>query len=201
MKTKTPTFTFQHNEKSYSLVNESTKFGILDSDGEIVAMTDAVDHLKLSKEIKQMFKTVCEYSLYQEKTQQLLHKSLKKALPDDKILTHRMLHKIILSSTLYDFIAKCYTLDTTKELLLEILTDDFVGLYSPFQEMNKKRSFYANAIIRLIDLLNDDEWFINFFTSYMNEMTAVPSINAIKTVDWEQCIIAYLMEVVMKEGV
>jgi hypothetical protein len=181
---------------SYFLVNEGTTFGIIDADGQVVVdMIDAVNRPQLSKDIKRMFKTVYEYSLYQEKTQQRLYKNLQKALSNFLISSPEAQHRFVLRATLYDFVAQCCTLDETKELFLNILTDDFVGLHSPFQKENKERPFHANAIIRLIDILNDDEWFIHFFTNYINEITA--NFN-IKNADWEECLVRYLIDVVAK---
>jgi len=188
--------TFLHEEKPHLLVNRDAKFGITDLNGKmVVALMDAVDRPKFSEDIKQMFKTVYEYSLHTEKSQQLLHTNLKKY----KKIEEGLLHRIVFYSILFDFAYKCYTLQTTRKTLLDILTDTFVGIRSPFLKIDDTRSIYSNIIVRLIDIINDDEWCINFFTDYIHEMIPVSKINSVvislDTADWEQYVIAYLMKV------
>ena len=199
--------TFQHNGKTHFLVNRDTKFGILDLDGnEVVEMIDAVNRLKLSKEVKQMFEIVFEYSLHREESQQLLLVSFGKLCSNCKKTAENQQNKMVLYAIFYDFIAKCYCLSSTKETLLNILTDTFVGIYSPFQEKEIERGkfSYSDVMERLIDIINDNEWFINFFTDYINEIMQVSMINntvtSLETIDWEQCIITYLMGVVAGES-
>jgi len=192
--------TFRHDGKTHFLVNQGTKFGIFDLNGkEVVEMTDAVNYTKLAADIKKMFKIVHEYSLSRERTNRLLLASFEKQSSTSNPTNEDSLSKTVLHSIFYDFIAKCYTLDFTKEVLLNTLTDEFVGIYSPFQGRERKPFSYPDMMKQLINLINDDEWCINFFTDYINEIIPVSGIDdAIalsETVDWQQHVIAYLMEI------
>jgi len=90
-------------------------------------------------------------------------------------------------------------------MLINTLTDAFVGIYSPFQEKEIERGkfSYSDIMERLIAVINDKDWFINFFTDYINEIIPISKINntitSLDTVDWKRCIIAYLMEIVTEE--
>lgn len=196
---------FRHEGKSHFLVNQDTKFGIFDTDGnEVVAMTEAINRPKLSKEIKQMFKIVYEYALHREESQQLLQRSFKKLCANYKKISKKNVYKIVLHSIFYDFIVKCYTLDLTKGMLLDILTDKFVGVYSVFQGNDSGKFSYSDVMERLVDVMNDNEWFIDFFTDYIYEIIPLSKVNymvkSLETVDWRQYIITYLMGVVAENG-
>ena len=84
-------------------------------------------------------------------------------------------------------------------MLLNVLTDEFVGIYSPLQGRDRKRFSYSDVMKQLINLINDDEWCIHFFTDYINDIIPVSGIDAVfvssETVNWEQHVIAYLMEI------
>ena len=72
----------------------------------------------MEKEVKQLFKTVFEFSLYVAKNSQISEVKLGKILGDIPPLE---LNELILDTILYDFLNKAITLNETKEMLINIL--------------------------------------------------------------------------------
>ena len=164
----------------------------------------------IKEEVKQLFKTVFEYSLYVEKEHQLLLKRINRQINDVEPADLN-LNETILYSIFYDFIKKAITLNETKEMLINIvkqngtelllmpLTDDsFFQDDACFIIPELAQSAYITDVMKLlIQWVDDDEWAIRFFTDYISEILAVSKISkeiaSLETEDWEQYLVSYLM--------
>ena len=164
----------------------------------------------MEKEVKQLFKTVSEYSLYIEKEHQPLLKRITQQI-DDVESADLNLNETVLYSIFYDFIKKTIEFNETKEMLINIikqygtelllmsLTDDtFFQEASCFIFPDFIQSAYFTDFLKiLIQLIHDDEWVISFFTGYIKEILAISRISkdiaSLETVDWEQYLVNYLI--------
>jgi len=163
----------------------------------------------MEKEVKQLFKTVFEFSLYVAKNSQISEVKLGKILGDIPPLE---LNELILDTILYDFLNKAITLNETKEMLINILKqqhgaelllipitdDEYFQEASCFIIPDFIKSAYITDIMKiLIQLIHDDEWVIRFFTDYIKEFLIVSRISkdiaSLETVDWEQYLVNYLI--------
>ena len=165
----------------------------------------------MEKEAKQLFKTIFEYSLSVEKEHQTLWKHLKKELNDVEP-EDLNLKETILKSIFYDFFKKAITLNETKEMLKNILKQNGTELLlipltddNYFQDTSNfiipdlaQNAYITDILKTLIQWINDDEWLICFFTDYIHEMLSVSKMSkeipSLEKVDWEKCLIAFLME-------
>jgi len=163
----------------------------------------------MENEIKKLFKTVMEYSLYLEESEKQILLQLKKHfayIKDNDYVSDEYLIEMVLDSIFHDFLKKAITLKETNAMLQNILKSSgnevlLISLQDDFfaEDTNGSlESAYMTEIMTLLfQILNEDEWLINFFTDYIQEIFPFSKLakidKSLKKTDWEKHLIKYLM--------
>jgi len=163
----------------------------------------------MKNEIKKFFKTVMEYSLYSETSEKQILLQLKKHfdyIKDTDKVPDEYLLEMVLDSIFHDFLKKAITLKETHAMLQNILKSScneqlLISLQDGFFKEDTNgclESAYLTEIMTLLfQLLNDDEWLINFFTDYIQEIFPFSKLakidKTLKKADWEKHLVKYLM--------
>jgi hypothetical protein len=163
----------------------------------------------MQNEVKKLFKTAMEYSLFTESAEKQILFSLKRHfdyIKDEDYVSDEYLLEMVLCSVFFDFLKKAISLNETKTMLQNILKTSGNGqLLAPlsddsfFEDSNDGiQSAYITEIMKvLMQLIDDDEWIINFFTDYIQEIFPFSHLakidKSLKKTDWEKHLINYLM--------
>jgi hypothetical protein len=144
-------------------------------------------------------------------TDETTYKKWKRFGVETKHFNCENMSDIVFSSILYDLIKKAITLDETKKMFQSIirksygkeslmisLSDELFQSGTSSIATNLCRNSFLNDITKtLIQLLDNDEWFIQNFTDYIQEIIPISKMNNIFTslhlIDWEQRIVSFLM--------